>query len=228
MIHKINIIVIEKYIVGIKQKHHRFNSWDHCFKVFSDKDSKENRPLHLAFYLASWGMYRGSSGLLQKNYLVHEVAVAFLVSDKFKLRCSEVHDVTKDSVIPIMNLKGELSVYYRNLGETAEQGTVAGVSTTDTLMSKILLGTLACVPAYDRFFIDGLKISGFKERKFNEASLYDLINFIEYNDSEIILCQQMIKESTAQCYYPKMKVVDMYFWQIGYDNWKSKKAGGKG
>jgi hypothetical protein len=31
------------------------------------------------------------------------------------------------------------------------------VSASNTLVTKIMLGTIGCVPAYDRFFIDGLK-----------------------------------------------------------------------
>ena len=50
-------------------------SWEHCFRVFRDARTAPSPDydylsLHLAFYLASWGMYRGSSFLLQKDYKV--------------------------------------------------------------------------------------------------------------------------------------------------------------
>lgn len=56
----------------IKDSHGRYLSWCHCYNAF--KENRSNRDektvdylaLHLAFYLASWGMYRGSSFLLQK------------------------------------------------------------------------------------------------------------------------------------------------------------------
>ena len=68
--------------------------------------------LQLAFYLASWGMYRGSLFLLQKDYKVHI------------------------PVVKEQELKNQLSF---------------------TLITKILMGTLGCVPAYDRYFIAGIK-----------------------------------------------------------------------
>ena len=54
----------------------RFRSWEHNYKVFHDARKNDNPDynylsLHLSFYLASWGMYRGSSFLLQKDYRIH-------------------------------------------------------------------------------------------------------------------------------------------------------------
>ena len=42
----------------------RSRSWEHCYRVFRDVRSDpspdyDHLSLHLAFYLASWGMYRG-------------------------------------------------------------------------------------------------------------------------------------------------------------------------
>jgi hypothetical protein len=59
---------IEKYLSGITtDEFHRYKSWDNCFQAFSVSKQLEIQVLELAFYLASWGMYRGSSGLLQKK-----------------------------------------------------------------------------------------------------------------------------------------------------------------
>lgn len=54
----------------------RYRSWEHCYKCFHDARNNSDpdydyMSLQLAFYLASWGMYRGSSFLLQKDYKVH-------------------------------------------------------------------------------------------------------------------------------------------------------------
>ena len=53
----------------------RSRSWEHCYRVFRDARTDPSPDydylsLHLAFYLASWGMYQGSSFLLQKDYKV--------------------------------------------------------------------------------------------------------------------------------------------------------------
>jgi hypothetical protein len=42
----------------------RYNSWKYCYEVFGDKTKHRDidyLALHLGFYLASWGMYRGSA-----------------------------------------------------------------------------------------------------------------------------------------------------------------------
>ena len=65
--------------------HARYLSWQHCYQAFCryrDPDNQEAvdyLALHLAFYLASWGMYRGSSFLLQKDYKVHIPVVEMIL-----------------------------------------------------------------------------------------------------------------------------------------------------
>ena len=57
----------------LEDSQHRFASWIHCYDAFGDENLDNNqKALHLAFYLASWGMYRGSSGLLWKDYTIHD------------------------------------------------------------------------------------------------------------------------------------------------------------
>ncbi len=55
-----------------------------------------------------------------------------------------------------------------------------------------------------------------KNTSFNETSLNDLFDFIYKNKTEIDNAQKLILTQTKQ-HYPKMKILDMYFWQIGYD-----------
>jgi hypothetical protein len=84
-----------------------------------------------------------------------------------------------------------------------------------------MLGTLACVPAYDRYFIDGLKSKGFKYYTFNNNSLHELFDFIERNINEMKECQEYLLNGTKK-HYSIMKIVDMYFWQLGYEKELSK------
>ena len=85
----------EKVIKGIKEFQQRLNtdnsaelSWEHCYRVFGK--ARNNKPndvdclcLHLAFYLASWGMYRGSSFLTKRDYKVHEPVVKEILKDEY-------------------------------------------------------------------------------------------------------------------------------------------------
>ena len=69
-------------------EHDRYRSWEHCYSHFmaARKENDVNLDylsLQLAFYLASWGMYRGSSFLLQKDYRVHIPVVREILSKKY-------------------------------------------------------------------------------------------------------------------------------------------------
>ena len=74
MIAKQDIIgVIEKYIeIAVADKYSRYHSWDRCRDAFNGILKTSDHAPELGFYLASWGMYRGSGGILQRNHLVHQ------------------------------------------------------------------------------------------------------------------------------------------------------------
>lgn len=221
--------VIEKYLFGItSDEFHRYRSWDNCFHAFSISKQTDIQVLELAFYLASWGMYRGSSGLLQKNHLIHNKAVdiVFLKPNQ-KLKCNQTNEVSRENIEDILNLKDELAKYYSSIYFTKGADKPKPISPTDTLLSKIILGTLGCVPAYDRYFIDGLKGMKMEHTGFNEASLNELFNFVDINQKEFMQAQKLIHGKT-QRHYPLMKILDMYFWQIGYDKDVKEKKGKKG
>ena len=209
---------IEIYLSDvITDEFHRYKSWDNCFQAFNISSKSENHALELAFYLASWGMYRGSSGLLQKNHLIHNDAVSILFSkESQKLKCDKNNEVTKDNIDEILAVKSELATYYSSHYFSKGGDDYKPISPTDTLLSKIMLGTLGCVPAYDRYFIDGLKEMKMTHTKFNASSLAELFDFIDKNRFEIENAQQLIKNKTKN-HYPIMKILDMFFWQIGYD-----------
>ena len=221
--------IITKYLSEItSDDFHRYKSWDNCFQAFSVSKQSEIQILELAFYLASWGMYRGSGGLLQKNHLVHKGAVDILFSkSNQKLKCNETTEIKKENIKAILSVKEELAKHYSNIYFTKGTNKPKPISPTDTLLSKIMLGTLGSVPAYDRYFIEGIKEMKLQHTGFNEASLTELFNFLDKNKSEIEQAQKLIKTKT-QSHYPLMKILDMYFWQIGYDKEVKRKNRRKG
>lgn len=210
--------VIKIYIADIQtDDFHRYKSWDNCYISFNESTKNEYHALELAFYLASWGMYRGSSGLLQKNHLIHKDAVSILFSNNNqRLKCDKNNEVTKDNIKDILTLKRELTTYYSSQFFSKGTDEYKPISPTDTLLSKIMLGTLGCVPAYDRYFIGGLKETGMSYTRFNDSSLNELFDFIDEYRTDIEESQQYIKSKTKN-HYPIMKILDMFFWQIGYD-----------
>ena len=79
----------------------RSRSWEHCYRVFRDARTDpcpdyDYLSLHLAFYLASWGMYRGSSFILHKDYKVHTPIVEEVLKPEydclFGLACTDVRN----------------------------------------------------------------------------------------------------------------------------------------
>jgi len=187
----------------------RFNSWDTCFnyfqqEYFKNKSNDDTAALHLGFYLASWGMYRGSTFLLQNDYTIHIGIVKIL--KKYYSESTEVDYAT------IEKIGDEITNYYQS---KAHPNTKNNNTASVTLITKILLGTFSCIPAYDRFFIDGLGIENDKnpesnlDKNFNVNSFRSLNKFYEKNQKEFMLFGER---------YPKMKLLDMYFWQLGNDN----------
>ena len=200
-----DVQIIEKFIEINDQEFERYNSWNHCFNAFETEENLKTLCLHLGFYLASWGMYRGSSQLLQKDYLVHLEAIK-IIKKYWYLRCGNHNEIESKYLDDILILIKELSNYYKLKHD---------VTATNTLISKIILGTLGCLPAFDRFFIDGVKNQDFYFKTLKKKSLERLFKYTDDN-LELKSIQNKYPE------YPMMKIVDMYFWQIGYDLSKEK------
>lgn len=216
--------VIQQYIAIADDVYSRYHSWDRCREVFASESPNAYHALELAFYLASWGMYRGSGGILQRNHLVHQGAVNVFYSGGHEfLKCSTDNEVSRDKIDAILNLKSAIAQEYGKIQFRRGNNPLQPISTTDTLMSKVILGTFGCVPAYDEFFIRGLKELGLIRRKFNREGLIEIFSFYEQNQREIQDCALLILQKTGKN-YPVMKIIDMYFWQIGYDAWAIEAA----
>ena len=86
---------------------------------------------------------------------------------------------------------------------------------SDTLITKILMGTLGCVPAYDRYFVTGLRSQKVAIGTYNIKSILQLVDFYEKNLEQLDLVQKNF--IVADMLYPQMKILDMGFWQIGFD-----------
>lgn len=207
---------------------HRYKSWEHCYSYFiQDKTVIDTACLQMAFYLASWGMYRGSSFLLWKDYLIHKEVVAHLIQHKHLQKLNFI-DTTEKEIKEIFELISWVKNWYQNNIDFVN-GEKKKVNVTDTLVTKIILGALGCIPAYDRYFIDGIRskdlsYSGLKPKNFSSV-----VHFYKENRNSFLRAHsEILKKSSIS--YPPMKLVDMYFWEIGYelDNKSSNKANQRG
>lgn len=194
---------------------HRYKSWEHCFSYFSgNKTDIDKACLQMAFYLASWGMYRGSSFLLWKDYLIHKKVVEKLLQHKHLQKLNFI-DTTEEDINEIFELITWVKNWYKNNIELVN-GEKKKVNVTDTLATKIILGALGCVPAYDRYFIDGIRSKGLPYSGLKPKNFSFVVNFYKENKSSFIYAsEEILKRSKVS--YPPMKLVDMYFWEIGYE-----------
>jgi hypothetical protein len=83
-------------------------------------------------------------------------------------------------------------------------------------VTKIILGTFGCLPACDRYFIDGFKSASLRYSYLNTQFVERILHFCRDNLREFREEQARI-ERIGGMRYPLMKLVDMYFWQIGFE-----------
>lgn len=200
-------------------EHHRYLSWEHCYTYFGKKNlDVDTACLHLAFYLASWGMYRGSSSLLWKDYLIHKDVVNLLL-DKRHLRSIRMANYSK-AIGEIVELCNSIRNHYSEINEV--NGKVKKIKATNTLVTKIVMGALGCVPAYDTYFIDGLRTEKISPLKPSAKGIKAIEGFYGRHQNSFDRLQKKIRTKSGLS-YPVMKLVDMYFWQIGYEKDQKRK-----
>ena len=199
----------------------RYRSWEHCYSHFiKARGSKEidydYLSLQLAFYLASWGMYRGSSFLLQKDYKVHIPVVKELLSKEYDaLAGIERIEFRKESNQQLLReINSFLGQYYDKIRREVK-GQELKNQLSFTLITKILMGTLGCVPAYDRYFIAGIKKQKVTTGNYNLKSIMKLVDFYEKNSVRLEPVREKMEVDGMP--YPQMKMLDMGFWQIGFE-----------
>jgi len=147
--------------------------------VSKDEISVDTACLQMAFYLASWGMYRGSSFLLWKDYLIHKEVVEHLLKNKHLQNLNFI-EITDHEIQEIFNLIFWVKSWYQNNIEFVN-GKRKKTNVTDTLATKIILGALGCVPAYDRYFIDGIRNKGLSYSGLKPKNFSTITDFYKEN-----------------------------------------------
>lgn len=207
-IEKLICAYLRQYAKSEERVNNRYSSYDYCYAYFNKNRAdltanKELSCLHLGMYLASWGMYRGSSGLLQKSYKIYEELIEHFCKHKdcWELDIEDYENT--DNLDTIIGGKNTIKDILKDLG----------ISATDTLLSKIMMGVYGCVPAYDQFFIDSLRRRGISPMSFSKdglAALYKYVKDLSYFDIEIEV------ENGNDLSYTKAKIIDQVFWFESY------------
>lgn len=227
--------VAEEYLSPIVQDPaNRGRSWDRCYSFFQRyhqlvrrrRADSELACLHLGFYLASWGMFRGSGCLLQKDYTIYAEIIEILLAqeydglwqpDFFTNLLANGEEIDEGQVRSIFLLKEQIEEYVNGLAIIrSPNAQEENAHCTPTITSKILLGTLACTPAYDRYFGPGLVASGIAGcGSFSSGCFTHLLNICRESG-----LWERLQELPIVCHevaYPIMRVVDLYFWKKGFD-----------
>jgi hypothetical protein len=203
---------IQAYL-GDRKPNARYASFDYCFNYFQSHRERGDIAgiaatpnmqlscLQLGFYLASWGMLRGSTALLQRS-IRHFVPLVEAIA-------------TAPAAIWEIDAGYYSDDAWLVLSEFASQiRTALPDATSDILLTKIMLGVFGNVPAFDTYF-----------RKGSGLSIYgrDALRRVErfYREHSDLIERHRVPtldfETGAETHrtYTRSKVIDMIFFVEG-------------
>ena len=192
-----------------KKPDERYASFDFCYNYFYSFYREKRLPelandknlqtscLQLGFYLASWGMMRGSSFLLEKSVRNFRDLITCISKMDSQLWEIDVDNYNDDNIGCLLDCKTQI---ISSLGEENNP--------SDILISKIMLGVFANVPAFDTYFRKSLKVYSF-----NKKSLLKIKDVYEDNksvfDSYQIHTFDFLSSKETDIVYTKAKLIDM-------------------
>jgi hypothetical protein len=194
----------------------RYASFDYCFNYFqafrdsgktaalANPENIQQSCLQLGFYLASWGMFRGSSELRQRSarHLMPVVeAIANMDPGLWEI---DAHEYTEANI--------------ERLLEQARILRRANGSMSDTLVTKVILGVFGSVPAFDTNVSRGLKrvlgVSGFGPEALRRiGDLYHQNS--ELLDNYRVPTLEFLSGEPTERLYTRAKLLDMAFFVEG-------------
>ncbi len=192
----------------------RYSSFDYCYHYFHPSSSRdylndiEKSCLVMGFYLASWGMLRGSSFLLNKSAKYYENIIRYISELDKQMWEIDVDKYNEENIDCICSI-------YKDIKHLI----VENGNSHLILVTKIMLGVFGFIPAFDNYFGKSFRSifegeCGF--RSVNKKSLNYIRTFYENNKDEIDNYSNTIhvtdfctgKESNLN--YKKAKIIDMY------------------
>ncbi len=192
----------------------RYASFDYCFNHFQtfreqNKQAELSNPenlqkgcLQLGFYLASWGMLRGSSFLLGKSVKVYEPLIKAVASANPILWDIDANCYTSENIKTILDFRKTIIQSFD------------GNYPSDILVTKIMLGIFGNVPAFDSFFKKGFGVSTFGKYALEKVSAF----YREYSsviESSRLATIDFVTGQSTNRFYTRAKVIDMIFFIEG-------------
>jgi len=196
----------------------RYSSFDYCFNYFQEfknkkelinKENIQNSCLHLAFYLASWGMLRNSF-LLQKSIKFYEPLIKYISEKDDSFWGIDVPNYSEMNIERIMKCGDDIKKILSDNGK---------YKVSDTLITKIMLGVFGSVPAFDAYFKNGSGLG-----TFNKKALTSIHDFYAKAGHSKIISREANKIKTFEYHdnlpnsrsYTVAKIIDMIFFREGY------------
>ena len=187
----------------------RYASFDFCYNYFysfyknrklSELANKKNLQmscLQVGFYLASWGMMRGSSFLLEKSVRNFSSLIITISKMNPKLWEIDVADYDEENISLLLDCKQQI---INALGKENKP--------SDTLVTKIMLGVFANIPAFDQYFRKSLKVYLVNEKSLLKIKEFYIKNKEDF-DSFKIHTFDFLTSSETNYIYTKAKLIDM-------------------
>lgn len=195
-------------------------SFDYCFNYFhsfyekditsklASEDNIEKSCLRLGFYLASWGMYRGSSFLLENSIKIYDPLIRVIAEPKSKVYWKiDVDNYTPENIEYLLDCK---KIIVNALDKNKKP--------SDTLVTKIMLGIFGNTPAFDTNFKKGMEKYGYTANNFNKESLENIHKFYLAHKRDFyrkIPTIDFLTKKDTNIIYTKAKMVDMAAFQEG-------------
>jgi hypothetical protein len=198
--------------LGERRPTARYSSFDYCFNYFQDQRragidglcdgaNLQLSCLHLGFYLASWGMLRGSSVLLRRSAR-HFVPVV----EAIMAAPSVVWDVDAD------RYSSEEWEVLRAVARQLRAAFPEGAS--DILVTKIMLGVFGCVPAFDTYFKKGFGTWTFSAKALQRVERFYHEHAAAIDNHRVPTLDFDSGQPTTHR-YSRAKVIDMIFFIQG-------------
>ena len=202
-----------KRYLGDRDPTARYFSFDYCFNFFQahrDRDdaatlasaeTMEVACLHLGFYLASWGMLRGSTDLLQRSIKHFEGVIEAIAEAPAAIWQIDADNYDEEAWTLIRDFGDRLRIALPN-------------KTSEILITKIMLGVFGCVPAFDANFKNGSGLSTFGPGALRRVERF-YCEHAELIERFRVPTLVFATGGTTTRRYSRAKVIDMIFFIEG-------------
>lgn len=187
----------------------RYASFDFCYNYFysfykgnklnalANEQNLQMSCLQIGFYLASWGMMRGSSFLLEKSVRNYKNLITEISKMSPELWKIDVDMYDEENVRILLNCKQQIR---DALGRENKP--------SDTLVTKIMLWVFANIPAFDQYFRKSLKVHSVNKKSLLKIKEFYLANKDDFDSFRIHTFDFLTSKETENI-YTKAKLIDM-------------------